>query len=557
MGLRIDQLKLALFSGLILVSAGFSVASAQDKKQDTVPGLKGPKDFTITSGFTPSLKPSSKINFSSTTALPSPEKVPLNYNVPAQNLTFTYNPAFLRPLAVNIDTGSIWRNSHFVKLGYGNYSTPYLEGGFSFGDGYHSAVTLHAKHTSSKGDLPLQEFSKTKVEASGVFALGDKNELDARVYYDGNSQYAYANLLPETTYNKDSLKRNFHDIGIKVGLSNKFKNTGGIDYHPTIAIDAFGDNNSGSESTLALDVPIEKRLNETFKAKLGFGVDVSSFKSDTSSVNNNLVTIRPSIQIDRPDFKMNLGVIPSFLNGEFHLMPNVALEAKIKDERFIAQAGWKGYYLKNTFRSLTTFNPWVRMSEDFNFTRTSEVYGGFKGAAGDHFTYNARVSYLQNKGLPLFINQNGSNLFDVLTEDVDNLRFHGEMGFNAKQNFSLLAGVTLNNYSSISNDNKSWGLAPIELNGSMRWRILPAVLLKSDLDLWSGSYYQDFDGSARKLDAAVDWNIGTEVDLIKNVSLWLQVNNLLNNKYQRWNGYQTIGANIMGGVIINFGQLKK
>lgn len=557
MGLRKDQLKCALFSGLILVSAAFTVASAQGTQKDTVPGLNGPKDFTITSGFTPSLKPSSKINFSSTTPLPSPEKVPLNYNVPAQNLTFTYNPAFLRPLAVNIDTGSIWRNSHFVKLGYGNYSTPYLEGGFSFGDGYHSAITLHAKHTSSKGDLPLQEFSKTKVEASGVFALGDKNELDARVYYGGNNQYAYANLLPELNYNKDSLKRNFHDIGVKVGLSNKFKNTGGFDYHPTIAIDAFGDNNSGSESTLALDVPIEKRLNETFKAKLGVGVDVSSFKSDTSSVDNNLVTIRPSIQIDRPDFKMNVGVIPSFLNGEFHLMPNVALEAKIKGERFIAQAGWQGYYLKNTFRSLTTFNPWVSMSEDFNFTRTTEVYGGFKGAGGDHFTYNARVSYLQNKGLPLFINQNGSNLFDVLTADVDNLRFHGEMGFNAKQNFSLLAGVTFNNYSSISGDNKSWGLAPIELNGSLRWRIMPAVLLKSDLDLWSGSYYQDFDGNAQKLDAAVDWNIGAEVDLIKNVSLWLQVNNLLNNQYQRWNGYRTIGANIMGGVIINFGQLKK
>lgn len=534
-----------------------TVNGAETAKKDTVPGITTGKDFTVTSGFTPSLKEASKINFSSTTALPTPEKVPLNYNVPAQNLTFTYNPAFIQPLAVNIDTGSVWENAQFVKLGYGNYSTPYLEGGFSFGDGYHSAVTLHARHTGSKGDLPLQEFSKTDIDASGVFALGENNELDARVYYGGNNQYAYANLSPDISYDKDSLRRRFHDIGVKVGLSNKFKNTAAIDYHPTIGIDAFGDNNSGKESTLSLDVPLQKKLGETFVAKLGAGVDVSSLKTDSSSISNSLVTIRPAIEINRPDFKMNLGIIPSFYNGEFHLMPNIELEAKLRDERFIAQAGWKGYYQKNTFRSLTTFNPWVNMPSDFDYTRTSEVYGGFKGAAGDHFTFNARVSYLQNKDLPLYLNMLNSNLFDVVQDTVNNLRFHGEIGFNAKQSFSLLAGITLNNYSMIANNEQAWGLAPIELNGSMRWNIIKSVLLKSDIDMWTGAYYQDVNGSPKKLSGAVDWNLGAEVDIIKHVSLWLQVNNLLNNKYQRWDGYRTIGANIMGGVIINFGQLKK
>lgn len=533
------------------------VKKSPEVKKDTVPGIVTGKDFTVTSGFTPSLKPASKINFSSTTALPTPEKVPLNYNVPAQNLTFTYNPAFIRPLAVNIDTGSVWRNSHFVKLGYGNYSTPYLEGGFSFGDGYHSAVTLHAKHTSSKGDLPLQEFGKTNIEASGVFAFGENNELDARAYYGGSNQYTYGGLLPDISYDKDSLRRRYHDIGIKVGLSNKFKNTTAVDYHPTIAIDAFGDNNSGRESTLSIDVPVEKRLNETFKAKLGVGIDVSSLKTDTTSFSNNLVTIKPSIEINQPNFKMNIGVIPAFYNGDFNLMPNIELEAKLRDERFIAQAGWKGYYLKNTYRSLTTFNPWIKLPTDFDYTRTTEIYGGFKGAAGDHFTYNASVAYLQNKGLPLFLNELDGNQFDVLSDTVDNLRFHGEIGFNAKQSFSLLAGVTLNNYSKIGRNAQVWGYSPIELNGSLRWNIVKSVLLKSDIDIWTGSYYQDAAGEPKKLSGAVDLNIGAEVDIIRNVSLWLQVNNLLNNKYQRWNEYRTIGANIMGGVIFNFGQLKK
>lgn len=530
--------------------------SARAAAKDTVP-LEGGKNFTVTSDFTPSLKPASKINFSSTTALPTPEKTPLNYNVPAQNLTFTYNPAFLRPLAVNIDTGSVWRNSHFVKLGYGNYSTPYLEGGFSLGDGYHSAVTIHAKHTASKGNLPLQEFGKTDIEASGVFAVSDNNELEARAYYNNNRQYAYGGLLPDQAYNKDSLRRNYHDLGVKLGFSNKFKNATGIDYHPTIAIDAFGDNHSGRESTLSLDAPFSKRLNGTFVAKLGAGVDVSSFKKDDLSIDNNLVTIRPSVEINRPDFKMNLGVIPSFYNGDFHLMPNLSLEAKMRDERFIAMAGWKGYYNKNTYRSLTTFNPWIAIPTDFDYTRTSEIYGGFKGTAGDHLTFNATVAYLNQKDAALFLNRTEDNLFDVLSDDINNLRFHGELGFNAKQSFSLLAGITLNNYSKIETAEHAWGLSPIQMNGSLRWRILPAVLLKSDLDIWTGGYYNNPSAQAKKLSGAADWNVGAEVDIIRNVGIWLQVNNVLNNKYQRFYNYQTIGANIMGGIIFNFGQLKK
>ena len=529
---------------------------AEVNVKDTVP-LEGGKDFTVTSGFTPSLKPASKINFSSTTALPATEKVPLNYHVPAQNLTFTYNPAFLRPLAVNIDTGSVWTNTHFVKLGYGNYSTPYLEGGFSFGDGYHSAVTLHAKHTASKGDLPLQEFGKTNIEASGVFAISDDNELEARAYYSHNKQYAYGGLLPDMDYDKDSLRRSYHDVGIKLGFSNKFKNQMGVDYHPTIAIDAYGDNHSGKESTLAIDAPFSKRLNETFVAKLAVGIDVSSFKKEDLKINNNLVAVRPSIEINRPDFKLNLGVIPSFYNSDFHLLPNLSLEAKMRDERFIAMAGWKGYYINNTYRSLTILNPWITTPLDFDYTRTSEVYAGFKGTVGDHLTFNADVAYLNQKQAVLMRNRGDNNLFDVLSDDLNNLRVHGELGFNAKQSFSLLAGITLNNYSKMDTYDHAWGLSPIEMNGSLRWRVIPAVLLKSDLDIWTGGYYNDPSGSAKKLSGAADWNVGTEIDIVRNVGIWVQINNVLNNEYQRFYNYKTIGANFMGGIIFNFGQHKK
>ncbi|AYD48912.1 hypothetical protein D6B99_15620 [Arachidicoccus soli] len=537
-----------------------AVRSAEQKKDTaTIPDAITSKNFTVTSAFTPSLRDASKINFSATTALPSPEKIPLSYNVPAQNLSFTYQPSFLRPLAANIDTASVWRNTDFVKLGYGNYSTPYLEGGFSFGDGYNSAITLHAKHVSSKGNLPLQQFSKTGIDASGVFALGEKNELEARAYFDHNNQYEYGGLIPGVNYDKDSLQRRYNDIGVKIGLNNKVKNTSAIDYRPTIAIDAFSGNRDEHESTLIIDAPFAKKISETFSAKLGITANISSYKADTSTVNNHLVYLSPSIAVNRPNFKLNVGVIPSFDNSSFHLLPNVTLDAKLRDERFIVQAGWIGYYNANTYRSLTRYNPWIEVPNNFYNTRVIEAYGGFKGAAGDHFTYNARASVLSLKDVPLFLNNvSGAREFAVLNESkMNDFRLHGELGYNAKEDFSLLVGLTMNNYTGLKNNAEPWGLVPIELTGSLHWNVLKHLLLKSDISINNGAQYQDASGQKQRLKGAADWNVGAEYHLIKNWDLWLQVNNLLNNKYERWVNYPVLGTNILGGIIFNFGDLKK
>src|ERR671920_436020 len=93
------------------------------------------KTVLVTSAYKPVLKPAAKINFSAGSPAADSAKPSLTYNVPAQNLFFTYQPAALRPLALSIDTSFAWENSNFVKLGVGNYTTPYAETGLSFGDG--------------------------------------------------------------------------------------------------------------------------------------------------------------------------------------------------------------------------------------------------------------------------------------------------------------------------------------------------------------------------------------------------------------------------------------
>jgi outer membrane cobalamin receptor len=67
-------------------------------------------------------------------------------------------------------------------------------------------------------------------------------------------------------------------------------------------------------------------------------------------------------------------------------------------------------------------------------------------------------------------------------------------------------------------------------------------------------YLKSLPDQEGRLPAVADLNIGAEVHLVKNLSVWLQMNNLLNQTYQRWNNYQQLGFQVLGGIKLTFDQ---
>ncbi|HYJ63565.1 MAG TPA: hypothetical protein VEV62_07470, partial [Parafilimonas sp.] len=105
------------------------------QEQNSSDTVVPPRTVVITSQFAPALKQTSKINFNAATPLPDSVRPALEYNIPVQNLSFGYKSAALKAMAENIDSTVHWNNTSYLKVGYGNYSTPYLQAGLSFGDG--------------------------------------------------------------------------------------------------------------------------------------------------------------------------------------------------------------------------------------------------------------------------------------------------------------------------------------------------------------------------------------------------------------------------------------
>lgn len=183
-----------------------------------------------------------------------------------------------------------------------------------------------------------------------------------------------------------------------------------------------------------------------------------------------------------------------------------------------------------------------------------EQYAGFKGSAGDHFTYNAKVSYLQFTNQPLFVNDSlTGRSFTVVNEgQMKAIRVHGEIGYTVQEKLSFIAGATINQYSGLQYNKEAWGLVPLELNGTLRWVVMKGVMVKSDLFFWDGAHYRSKQLTAGKLDPALDFNAGLEFTLVKNLNFWTQFNNILNSKYQRWHQYPVVGFNVLLGVVYSF-----
>lgn len=512
-----------------------------------------PDVVVIYAAFKPTLRNAAKINFTAASPVLDSSKIQLNYVVPAQNLFFSYQPVPLKPLALFVDSAFTWTNNQYVKLGYGGYSTPYVETGLSFGNGKTKLTSIYAMHTSSKGHLPFQQFGKTNLNILGNYSANINHNISGKVYYNNNTQYKYGYQPNNLIFTKKELKQQFNSIGINAAYSRKLPNTYGIIYAPSLHINYFFDSRKASEFNIVANIPVSKTFNDNLKLNFGLTTDITAYKDTAKTISNNLISLDANILYTIKNINLNIGLLPVFDNKEVNLLPNITVEAKLKNNKFKLLAGFKGRVIKNNYNNLSGYNPWMDQPTFLANTREMEVYAGLKGSVGSHFTYIATVGYLGYKNMPLFVNNNIDGKSFVMFNDpnLQAIKITGEVGYSIQEKFSFLAGAKIYQFTESANK-YAYGILPIEINGSLKWKMLKDLHLKSDIFIWDGPKYISKNNSTEKLSAAIDINIGAEYSLMPKLNLWLQFNNLFNNKYQRWNNYEVLGLNVLAGVVYSF-----
>ncbi|MET0392762.1 MAG: TonB-dependent receptor [Chitinophagaceae bacterium] len=543
-------------AGICLVTGGLCWAGTAAAQQDT----SKPRAVDITSSFRPVLREAAKINFNATPPVADTTKPRLQYDVPNPSLLLGYQPGSLKPLALQIDTNGRFNNSNYIKAGFGSLKTPYVQAGFSFGDGNTAGINIYAKHVASEGKREFQDFSSTQVKIGGFYKTAKGLEWNAGLGMKQEKTYKYG-YLPETlSFPNDSIRQRFQTISARVGVRNINPTEFGLTYAPDVKIDIFSDHLKNSESNTVVNLPLQKAIGESFAVNLGVTFDLTRLSLDKGdAINNTVWYISPSVLYKSSSLRLQAGIRPSWDNKSFKMFPNVLAEVGTSDQRFTFQAGWTGYLRKTTYQYLAAQNPWLWAPSSLLNTRIEERYAGFKGAVGDHFTYSAKVAFNKLNNQPLFINDTSAagdgKSFRVINEPrINVLNLGGELGYTVEEKFSLITSLSFNQYTGLQNEEKAWGLLPLELNTALRLQVIKDLWLRGDLFAWSGPSYLKKDGTAGKLDGAFDLNAGLEFKITKNINLWTQFNNIFNKEYQRWNQYPVYGFNFVGGIVFSFDQ---
>ncbi len=92
----------------------------------------------------------------------------------------------------------------------------------------------------------------------------------------------------------------------------------------------------------------------------------------------------------------------------------------------------------------------------------------------------------------------------------------------------------------------------MEFTSSLRWFAFDKLLLKGDLYFFNGGNYLTKANGSAPLTGGTDLSAGAEYKINKQFSAWANINNILNDKYERWHNYEVYGLNLTAGVLIHF-----
>jgi hypothetical protein len=540
---------------ILLLLLGVWCAGSAVRAQDTTKR----KSIDITSSFKPVLREAVKINFNAAPPTVDTSRPRLTYTIPSQYMFLSYQPGELKPVALQRDTLTPWENYNYIKLGFGSVVLPVANLGFSFGDGRSTFVNVFANQLSSHGNLDNQKSSLTDVKIDGTFKTTTNLEWNGSLGFKNDEYYLYG--YPDTVkYTPDQLRQTFQTITGGLSLRNTVPTEFGLLYHPSLKFSVFSDNHTpqGMESNSVLDLPLEKLLGKQFAFDLGLTADLTHYNLPMKSApqNNNLYYVTPGFQVKTTNLFLLASIIPSWDNQVFHLLPNFVADISTSDQRFTIQLGLIGYYDKGSYQRYESINPWLAQPDSLLNTKVEEGYFGIKGSLDNHFSYAVKVGYFTYSNMALFVNDsiNGGKDFQIrYASSMDAFQVHGELSYLYGEQFQATVSLNTNRYMNIKDEPKAWGLMPAELKANLKWEAFREFWAKLDLFAFQGAPYRAPNGVAFTGPNGFDMNAGVEFRILRQLNLWFQMNNIFNDKYERWHQYPVYGFNWVGGIVFSFG----
>ncbi len=546
-----------LIAILIIIILGHQAAFAQRKGRSA----PAPRDtirtntIEVVQSYRPEIQQSQKPELTPELPPADTSGSRLQYDVPVQTLSFTYRSQPLKPLALlGKDTGNL-PFSNYLKLGGGNLSTFYIDAGIGSlqGEKYETAIHLH--HLSQKGIIKYQESMLSGIEATGTLhAAGHAWHAGISGLRNSHYQYGYDHAaLPGYTPPTQVLT----GVRLHAGAENESENASGISYQPQITASYFTGSRINGEQQVTVSAPFSKGIDSLISIHLGISGSYTGLKVAGVDASAAIAALHPGISLSKEVFRGHIYLSPTIgTGGNTYLLPDIMASLQVRNSQFNIKGGWKALLQQNSYERFFLRNPFISPSQINTLVsqnRTDEVYGNIQSNIGNRITVSGRVSWWQFLHTPLFINNPADRKqFDIITDPkINAISLQANVRYQVASTFALgLSGAWFNYYQSTVTH--VWHEPGVHLKADFQFRPLPALTITGYMMALDQIYATDITGRAVRLKAILDLGCGAEYTIIPRLSAFLNINNLLNNSYQRWHYYPAYGFNIYGGLRLKF-----
>jgi hypothetical protein len=533
---------------LISFLSASTLAMAQNKRNKL-------DEINITSSFKPSIVKTSKLEFFP--EVPQKDTNAFKFVYPAINTTFkTPLSSFsIKPLAYNAKEIVQEKDNFYIKLGGGNLRTPFASAAYNtkFGN---NVVSLSFDHISSKGLIFNQQYANTKFEGQVKTTLADNQYIKYILGYEGDHFRNFGYDTSKFLFQEDDIRQQFN----KFKLGAYYYLVSGVDaslfLKPTLKVGYLSSRRGAKEMEVQLAIPVTYVLDESMRLSTSVDLNYLNLRNEKQTTASTfLVQLPLKIDYTKNGLFASGGIISVLKNKKISFLPEANLIYAFYEgigARLLA--GISNTVNVNSLHKLYEINPFLLTPDSLNVYQQTNYYFGFDWLNPKGLQLQAKTGIVNFKNLPLFINEGLSGKdFLVLNEpSLAALFLEAKLGYIFSDKLSFNSALKTFSFQSQNRYAYVYGILPIELSLGLSWKPLKQLSTRVYGELFGGNMAKTSGKPDFRTKGIVDLGLGVDYNLNKKWALWMDLNNIANARYQRWNGYTSFGFNFLVGFKFRF-----
>ncbi|MCO5233866.1 MAG: TonB-dependent receptor [Chitinophagales bacterium] len=514
-------------------------------------------EINVVRAFEPEVKLVSKVDFPPN--LPkittSDKPIEQTYNFHDYFKSVTHTREDLRPVKYN---PSIRNNESigYVKAGFGNYLTPVLQLSLANKDFSKFQTGLdvdfiHSKATKTK----FKQYYELGVNAYGEYHLKNVT-LGAKVgmHLDQYYLYGMSQEQADTTDKKD-ISRKYTIPNFGFYFFNHHANKWDLNFSGNLDLEFISTdfNNKGSIVKYDLD-GFKEFLGDTYKVGVNIEGHYSSHTNSESNYSSNSFTLKPYGAIKKGIWSLEAGPVLMIDEGDVYLLPYIQNRIKIKDDYLVMYNEWNSHLDYDNLVKDYHENPFLTKNTHFhNFRFQERTIIGFRGSFPSGFAYDAKFGHNVWNDAPLFVNDtNDWRQFEhIHDKKMTAWNGHVELEYQKSGKYGAKATFDYYNYKTTT-ELAAWHMPELKFSllGNYNWK--DKLFVQGEVITLGGIKARNSQLNVEKLSPQVDINLSVNYQLNKNIGIFMELNNILNNKNARYYLYDRYGFHGIGGVKVIF-----